>query len=202
MPDKRQEVRVLGKLGEKGRKGRLFVLTGPSGVGKGTLRARAFSDIKDLVYSISCTTRKPRGGERDGVDYHFVTREDFQDRVARGMFLEHAAVHEDLYGTLREDVVRETDAGRDVLLEIDVQGARQIRKLVPDSVLVFIAPPSLDVLELRLRRRGTESEEQIALRLDNAQKEMKEAGGYDHVILNDDLKQASEELRGVISSYR
>jgi guanylate kinase len=136
------------------------------------------------------------------VDYHFVTREDFEDRVARGLFLEHAVVHRDLYGTLREDVVRETDKGRDVLLEIDVQGARQIRQLLPDSVLIFISPPSLDALARRLVQRGTESEEQIALRIENAKKEMEQVEQYDHVILNDDLTQASEALRGIIVSYR
>jgi guanylate kinase len=193
---------VLGDLIGGKRKGRLFVLAGPSGVGKGTLRTRALSDIEDLVYSISCTTRKPRSGERDGVDYHFVTREDFEDRAARGLFLEHAVVHRDLYGTLREDVVRETEAGHDVLLEIDVQGARQIRQFWPDCVLIFISPPSPEILAQRLRQRKTESEEQIQLRLENAKKEMKEAASYDHVIINDELGRASEELRSVIESYR
>jgi guanylate kinase len=189
-------------LGGQIRKGKLFVLAGPSGVGKGTLRERALGGVEDLVYSISCTTRKPRSGEREGVDYHFVTKEDFEDKAARGLFLEYAVVHGDCYGTLREDVERETNAGRDVLLEIDVQGARQVRRLVPDSVSVFVAPPSLEVLEKRLRRRKTESEEKIGLRLENAKKEMKEAGEYDHVVLNDVLDQAAEELRNIIFGYR
>jgi guanylate kinase len=179
------------------RKGKLFVLAGPSGVGKGTLRAKALSDIDGLAYSISCTTRAPREGEREGVDYRFLSKEDFKDRAARGLFLEHAFVHGNHYGTLREDVERETAAGRDVLLEIDVQGARQIRKLLPapDSFLIFISPPSIAVLEERLRRRGTESEDKVRLRTETAKKEMEAAAEFDRVIVNDDLERASGELR-------
>ncbi|MDR3265142.1 MAG: guanylate kinase [Synergistaceae bacterium] len=186
----------------KKRRGRLFVLAGPSGVGKGTLRTQVLSDVDDLIYSISCTTRAPRNGEREGADYRFISKEDFEDRERRGLFLEHAVVHGNFYGTLREDVEREMAAGRDVLLEIDVQGARQIRSLLPESVLIFISPPSLAVLEERLRRRETESEEQIALRLANAKKEMECSPSYDHVVLNDTLEHASEDLRGIVASYR
>ncbi|MCL2009326.1 MAG: guanylate kinase [Synergistaceae bacterium] len=184
------------------RKGRLFVIAGPSGAGKGTLRTMALSGIEDLVYSVSCTTRQPREGERDGVDYHFVTERDFEDKVAGGLFLEHAVVHGCCYGTLLESVERETDAGKDVLLEIDVQGARQIREILPESVLIFIAPPSLDALEKRLRRRKTESEDKIALRLENAKKEMALSSEYDRIIVNDNLEQACEELRDLILSSR
>ncbi|MDR1875420.1 MAG: guanylate kinase [Synergistaceae bacterium] len=189
---------------ERGAKcrGRLFVLAGPSGVGKGTLRARVLSDIDNLVYSISCTTRAPREGEREGVDYRFISKEEFMNRERQNLFLEHAAVHGNFYGTLREDVEREMEAGHDVLLEIDVQGARQIRELLPESVLIFIAPPSAAVLEERLRRRRTESEEQIALRLENAKKEMEQSSDYSHVVLNDTLERASEALRGIVLSYR
>jgi guanylate kinase len=189
-------------LGGQIRKGKLFVLAGPSGVGKGTLRARALEDVEDLVYSISCTTREPRSGEGEGVDYHFVTQKDFEDKVVRGLFLEHAVVHGDCYGTLGENVERETNAGRDVLLEIDVQGAQQVRRLRPESVLIFVAPPSLEVLERRLRQRRTEPEEKIKLRLDNAKKEIQEIEEYDHVILNDVLDQAAEELRSIVLGYR
>ena len=187
---------------EESHVGRLFLLGGPSGVGKGTLRLLALSNIEGLLYSISCTTRKPREGERDGVDYHFITKEDFEDRVTRGLFLEHAAVHSNYYGTLREDVTRETEAGRDVILEIDVQGATQIRRLLPDSVLIFIAPPSLEILEQRLRLRHTESEEHITIRLENARKEMLQSENYDHIVINDDLDRTAEELRNIIFSYR
>ena len=187
---------------KEGHKGRLFVLGGPSGVGKGTLRSRATSGLEKLRYSISCTTRKPREGERDGIDYHFIEKDDFEDKVARGLFLEHASVHSNYYGTLREDVVREIETGYDVMLEIDVQGADQVRRLLPESVLIFIAPPSLEVLEQRLRLRQTESEEQIKLRLENARKEMALSASYDHIILNDNLDCPAEELRNVILSYK
>lgn len=189
-------------MSEQRHRGRLFVLAGPSGVGKGTLRMQALSNIENLTYSISCTTRKPRDGERDGVDYYFVAKKEFEEKAAEGLFLEHAVVHGDCYGTLREDIVRELELGRDVLLEIDVQGARQIRSLLPESVLIFILPPSLEVLEERLRRRKTESEEKIQLRLQDAKKEMAQAEGYDHVVLNDVLQRASEELRRIIMRYR
>ena len=184
------------------RKGGLFVLVGPSGVGKGTLRKRALSDVDDLTYSISCTTRQPREGECDGEDYRFVTPQDFEEKAAGGLFLEHAVVHGHRYGTLLEDVKRETEAGKDVLLEIDVQGARQVREILPESVLIFIAPPSLDALEKRLRQRQTEPEDTIALRLENAKKEMALSLEYDWVIVNEDVEQASKELRDLILNYR
>lgn len=188
--------------GEKTRRGRLFVFVGPSGVGKGTLRKKGLSDIENLTYSISCTTRQPREGERDGVDYHFVTTQDFEDKIAGGLFLEHAVVYNHRYGTLLESVKQEMESGKDVLLEIDVQGARQVREILPESVLVFIAPPSLDTLEKRLRQRNTESEEKIALRLENARKEMALSLECDRVIVNDDLERACDELRDLILSYR
>ena len=186
----------------KARRGRLFVLVGPSGVGKGTLRMKALPDMEDLTYSISCTTRQPREGEHDGVEYHFITTRDFEEKVAAGLFLEHAVVHCCRYGTLLEDVKRETEAGKDVLLEIDVQGARQVKEILPESVLIFVAPPSLDVLEQRLRQRRTESEDKIALRLENAKKEMALSSEYDRVIVNDDLEHACRELRDLLLSYR
>ena len=183
-------------------KGRLFVLVGPSGVGKGTLREHAFSNIENLVYSISHTTRKPRKNEREGVEYHFVSTREFENELALGMFLEYAVVHGDYYGTPRANVEREMEAGRDVILEIDVQGAEQIQRILPDSVLIFITPPSLEVLAKRLRDRKTETEEKIALRLENAKREMEQAGKYPHIVVNDELKRASEELRDIILSYR
>ena len=184
------------------RRGKLFILSGPSGVGKGTLRERALNDVDDLVYSISCTTRRPRPGETDGVEYRFISEPDFEQRVKGGLFLEHAHVHGARYGTLKEDVERELGAGRDVLLEIDVQGARQVRKCLPEAVSIFVAPPSLEELERRLRFRRTESDEEMARRLQTAAVELEQEKDYDHILMNDDLDRATKALREIILSYR
>lgn len=185
-----------------GRRGRLFILSGPSGVGKGTLRQRVIGSLDGLVYSISCTTRRPRQGETDGVEYRFVTDDAFDAMARDGMFLEWARVHDARYGTLREDVERELDAGRDVLLEIDVQGAEQLRQRMPGAVSIFVAPPSNEELERRLRERGTEDGGVLALRLRNAAIELEQEGRYDHVIVNDRLDDAAKELEETIMGYR
>ena len=176
-------------------------MSGPSGAGKGTLREKALSDIKNLVYSISCTTRKPREGETDGVQYRFITREKFEEDIEKNLFLEYAHVHSDYYGTLKADVVRELEAGRNVLLEIDVQGALQVREKIKEAVLIFIAPPSISELEKRLRDRHTETEENLKLRLSNAAKELELKDKYDYVIINDDLEKASHEIRNLIENF-
>ncbi|MDO4786509.1 MAG: guanylate kinase [Fretibacterium sp.] len=184
-------------------RGRLFVLSGPSGVGKGTLRTQALKGIEGLAYSVSCTTRSPRPEDREGVDYRFVSEDEFTRMAEQGLFLEHARVHGGpRYGTLREDVERELDAGHDVLLEIDVQGALQVRSLVPDSVMIFVLPPSEAELERRLRGRHTETESELRSRLESAKRELQQAEKYDHVLMNDDLDRASEGLRRIILSYR
>lgn len=184
------------------KRGRLFILSGPSGAGKGTLRAHALNNVKDLVYSISCTTRKPRAGETDGVEYRFISENEFKSRINAGKFLEYALVHGCYYGTLKDDVERELDAGRDVLLEIDVQGAEQIKNIVNDAISIFIAPPSLEILEQRLRLRGTEDEKTLELRLKNASDEMSKASKYEHVIINNTLDTAADELKKIILDYR
>ena len=176
------------------------MLSGPSGAGKGTLRMKALADIPGLVYSISCTTRQPRPGETDGVEYRFITRETFTKWVAQGKFLEYAHVHDDMYGTLKADVMRELEAGNNVLLEIDVQGALQVREKIPQAVLVFVDVPSVEELERRLRNRHTETEEALRTRLANAVKELGLKGKYDRIIVNDDLDSACEELRRIIAS--
>ena len=178
--------------------GKLFVLSGPSGVGKGTLRQHALNNAPNLKYSISCTTRKPREGETDGVDYRFISHEIFRDYISRELFLEYAHVHEDYYGTLKADVVNELESGHDVLLEIDVQGALQVKKKMPEAVLIFIAPPSVEVLTKRLTGRGTESAESLSVRLSNAIGELALKDKYDYVIVNDDLESACDELRRII----
>lgn len=178
--------------------GKLFVLSGPSGVGKGTLRQHALNNAPNLKYSISCTTRKPREGETDGVDYRFISHEIFRDYILRELFLEYAHVHEDYYGTLKADVVNELESGYDVLLEIDVQGALQVKKKMPGAVLIFVAPPSVEVLTKRLTGRGTESAESLSVRLSNAIGELALKDKYDYVIVNDDLESACDELRRII----
>ncbi len=180
------------------KKGKLFVLSGPSGVGKGTLRERALNDIKNLVYSISCTTRKPREGEINGVQYWFVTREKFMEDISLNLFLEYAHVHDDFYGTLRQNVIDELEKGNNVLLEIDVQGALQVKEKMDDAVLIFVAPPSVEELERRLRGRHTESIEAMKTRLTNAVNELSLKDKYDYVIVNDNLDSACEELRKII----
>ena len=154
----------------KNRKGTLFVLSGPSGAGKGTIRARVFEALDGLSYSVSCTTRAPREGERDGVDYRFITPEDFAARIAAGDFLEWADVHRHRYGTLKSDVEKVLNEGKDMFLEIDVQGALQVKKKMPEAVTLFVVPPSIEVLEERLRgRRGRiQSEKRVERRVAQA----------------------------------
>ena len=178
--------------------GKLFVLSGPSGVGKGTLREHALNNAPNLKYSISCTTRKPREGETDGVEYRFISHTKFQEYISQGLFLEYAHVHEDYYGTLKSDVMSELEAGHDVLLEIDVQGALTVKEIMPEAVLIFVAPPSVEVLTQRLTGRGTESSSSLEVRLSNALKEIALKDKYDYVIVNDDLDSACEELRKII----
>ena len=180
--------------------GKLFVLSGPSGAGKGTLREHALQDIPNLVYSISCTTRRPRPGELDGREYRFITHEQFTAWVEQGRFLEYAHVHDDMYGTLKADVIRELDAGNNVLLEIDVQGALHVREKMPDALLVFVDVPSIGELERRLRDRHTETEAALQVRLANAVRERELKHEYDYVVVNDDLDAACRELREIITS--
>lgn len=183
-------------------RGHLFVISGPSGTGKGTLRKRLFEEIPELVFSISCTTRKPRPKEKDGVDYRFMEVGAFLEYVNSNRFLEHAEVHGNYYGTLREDVEQELRQGRDVVLEIDVKGALQVQERFPEAVLIFIMPPSARELEKRLRRRGTEREDVLETRLRNAEMEMQYAGCYDHAVVNDNLSRATTELVVLIQGYR
>lgn len=174
------------------------VLSAPSGVGKTTIARRLLAARDDVGYSISATTRLPRGEERHGVDYYFLTEDEFAAREARGDFAEWAVVHGRRYGTLRSEVERVLGEGRHVLMDIDVQGAAQFVRTFPDSVLVFILPPSVEVLVDRLRSRATESDAQLAERLRNAHAEFQEAGRYHHLVVNDDLDRAVSEVSAII----
>lgn len=179
----------------------MLVLSGPSGVGKGTLGKRLIEE-EGFGFSVSCTTRGPRPGEKHGVDYLFITREEFLSRRAANGFLETATVHDEFYGTPREPAERAMAEGRDFLLDIDPQGGVQVMESVPEAVSVFLLPPSWAALEARLRGRGTETEEKIQKRLHNARQEVKYLPRYDYCIVNDDLDEAWRELRGIVRAER
>jgi guanylate kinase len=182
--------------------GQLFVLSGPSGVGKSSLRERVRLRYPQLGYSVSHTTRTPRSGEVEGEDYIFVTAGTFLAMVDAGAFVEWAQVHDHYYGTSREQLNKHLDNNRDVLLEIDVQGARQVKACYPDACFVFLLPPDWDTLERRLRLRGTEGESQVKSRLEQGLQEIREAPWYDYLVVNDTLDEASEALAAIILARR
>lgn len=182
--------------------GILFVISSPSGGGKGTLIRRLLQNVPNLVYSVSWTTRSPRQGERHGVNYHFASGDEFERMVADGGFLEWAVVHGNLYGTSRAFVERETRAGRDVVLEIDVQGAAAIRHSMRDAVHVFILPPSYEVLRARLAGRQTEAPAELSLRLANARGEVSRYTEFDYIVLNDELSRAATQLASIVYAER
>ncbi|SDP53365.1 guanylate kinase [Desulforhopalus singaporensis] len=184
-------------------KGRLFVVSAPSGAGKTTLLKLVMRDVPKLSFSISHTTRSPRPGEVDGVDYHFVTKSRFEKMIGQGAFLEYARVHDNLYGTSSDAVEQQLSRGIDVILDIDVQGAQIIRKSGQiDGAFVFIAPPGLGELEKRLRGRGTESEEAVKTRMANAKQELQAAKEYEYLLINDDLEQAARVLSSIVTAER
>ena len=182
--------------------GSLFVIAAPSGAGKTTLTRMALAQSPRLALSISTTTRAPRPGEQDGVDYHFVSVETFRQMQAAGEFLESAEVHGNFYGTTRRGIETLLSDDRDVILEIDWQGAQQIRKIYPESVGVFILPPSFDVLERRLQGRGQDSAEVIARRVANAREELAHLDEFPYVIINENLDEALAELLAVCMAAR
>jgi guanylate kinase len=177
---------------------KVFVITGPSGVGKGTLIKELLKELPDLELSISATTRSPREGEINGRDYHFLTPEEFERRTDENDFLEWATYSGNRYGTLRSEVERRVEAGHSVVLEIEVQGAQQVRAAKPDSIQIFIAPPDPAVLRQRLATRGTDSPEAIDARLKVAAQELAVMDDFDHRVVNDDLDRAAKELVGIV----
>ncbi|HLQ14462.1 MAG TPA: guanylate kinase [Candidatus Eisenbacteria bacterium] len=184
------------------KRGLLIVISGPSSVGKDTLIKRLLELDHDLVYSVSGTTRKPRPGELPDKNYTFLTREQFEELVKKGAFLEHATYNGNLYGTFRDRVERARNEGRDVVLKIDVQGAEQVREKVPEGVFIFLAPPSIDELIKRQIKRNTESVEDMEARRLIATREMEYAARYDHVVVNDDIERASMEVKDIIRDAR
>lgn len=183
-------------------KGNLIIISSPSGGGKGTLIREILQSVPDIGYSVSLTTRAPRFGEEIGRDYHFVTQQEFQDCIDRGGFLEYAEVHGNLYGTSRDQTDRITAEGRDVILEIDVQGAIAVLKKVPDAVSIFILPPSFEVLKARLTARNTEDAAGLALRLRNSITEVMQYERFDYVIVNEEVPVAARLLSSIILAER
>jgi guanylate kinase len=179
---------------------KVFVITGPSGVGKGTLIQDLLERVDGLELSVSATTRPPRSGEVDGRDYYFLDPEEFDRRVREGAFLEHATYSGNRYGTLRSEVEGKLAAGKGVVLEIEVQGARQVRETMPEAVQVFVAPPDPSDLERRLRGRGTDSEEAIEARLRTAERELEARREFPHVVVNDEIERAAGELERLVRS--
>ena len=179
-------------------KGKLVVISGASGVGKGTVLGIMMKKREDLKFSVSATTRAPRPSETDGVHYYFVTKEQFEEMIATGQMLEYSAHAANYYGTPRAQAEEKMQTGS-VLLDIEPNGAGQVKKAAPDAVLVFIMPPSMEELERRLRGRGDTSEEQIAMRLERAVWEMEQRHWYDHVVVNDDAERCAEEILNIIA---
>lgn len=184
------------------KRGLLIVYSGPSGAGKGTLLAPLVAPDGPLVLSVSATTRVPRAGEVDGVHYHFVSRDEFESMISRGEMLEYACYNKDLYGTPRKFVEEKLAAGQDVVLEIEVQGAKQIQKMCPDALMIFVMPPSFEELRRRLRGRGTENESQLRNRLQTALTEIEDAMNYDFIVVNEDVACARKQLMDTIAAGR
>lgn len=178
--------------------GQIFVMSGPSGTGKSTVAGRVRELLPELAYSVSVTTRQPRQGEINGVHYHFVTRQEFERMIAEGEMAEHAEIYGNYYGTSAEILRQSLEQGKDLLLEIDVDGAAQLRARFADGVFIFLLPPSMAELERRLRQRGAEDESVIAVRLERAAGEVAQAERYTHLVVNDSLDQAVDEVRAII----
>ncbi|WP_027720097.1 MULTISPECIES: guanylate kinase [unclassified Desulfurobacterium] len=183
-------------------KGLLIVISAPSGTGKTTLVNMLMRSFPQIEFSISCTTRKPRPGEVDGKDYYFISLEEFERKIEKNELLEWAEVYGNFYGTPKDKVLKALNEGKDVLLDIDTQGALQVKKNYPEAVLIFILPPSLKELERRLRSRGTEDEETIEKRLLIARRELSLATRYDYIIINDRLQEAFEKLKSIVTAER
>ena len=180
----------------------LIVIAAPSGGGKSTVLARVFAEVQGLLFSISHTTRPPRKGEENGREYFFVSPERFRSLVAQDAFLEWAEVHGNLYGTTRGELDRARSLSRDLVLDIDVQGAEQVVKSDPNALTIFLKPPSLEVLKARLKGRGTDSPDSLAVRFRNAEIELARAGEFQHVVVNDDLDAAVNEVKAIIAAER
>ena len=187
---------------QQDKRGNLIILSGPSGVGKGTVLSALMKEYDDIHYSVSATTRKPRVGEEEGNDYYFMSEEKFESLVEKNEFLEWAQVHNNYYGTPKKYVEKNLEQGEDVILEIDIQGAQQIKEKYPHGVFIFLLPPSLEELKSRIHRRGTETEKAIQTRMKNAEKEMDKVEDYDYAVVNDQIEDAINKLKSIIIAER
>jgi guanylate kinase len=197
-----KEVQLARPVNNITSRGTLFVVSSPSGGGKGTIIRHVLAVVENLSYSVSYTTRAPRPGEINGREYFFVSRNIFDEMVAAGEFLEWACVHGNFYGTAKNQIAEETAAGLDIILEVDVQGAASVRQLLMDSVSIFILPPSREVLRQRLIARGTDTPEELEVRLRNAPEELKQYSSFDYVIINDEIEKAVGQLASIIYAER
>lgn len=188
--------------GSRMNRGHLFIVSGPSGAGKGTILKAALPQIDNIAYSISYTTRKPRTEDKEGVTYFFVSQEAFRSMIDNGEFLEWAEVHGNCYGTGKKTVLEHLDNGKDVFLEIDVQGALQVKKVMPEAITVFIMPPTIEILKNRLEHRATETKEELELRMRNAEFERKYSNQYDKIVVNDELERAVSEFIDIVKDFR
>lgn len=183
-------------------RGKMFVVSGPSGVGKGTVVGKLLAENPQLHLSVSATTRKKREGEAEGVNYYYKTHEEFKKMIDDNQFIEWACFCDNYYGTPKAAIEKHLDDGRDVILEIEIQGAMEVKKNYPESIFVFILPPSVDELKKRLKGRGTETLDVINLRIETAKKELGFAKEYDYLIVNDEIDKAVNKLKGIIASER
>ncbi len=185
-----------------GKKGILFVVSAPSGGGKGTILKRVFNDKSKVYYSVSATTRKPRDEDTDGVTYHFLSREEFEKRIKENDFLEYVEYCGNYYGTPKSEIVKNLSSGKDVVLEIETEGAFNVKKAMPEAVLIFIIPPSVTELRRRLEKRGTEDKETIDKRMRQAINEIRLAGKYDYIVINGELEEAVADFSAVCKAAR